>query len=91
MGNFRLYYWILGVPPTRQGGPWWAMDFESEIERAAFLRDVRDLLYAYSRTTTERPLGSARHAITPPKGAIVLKRESIDGGCWKTDISDGGL
>lgn len=44
----RVYFWFLGVPKDRLGGPWWYKDLISLIEADEFLADARASLFAYA-------------------------------------------
>lgn len=67
---YRIYYWFLGTPADRPGGPWWYRDFSSLRQRIEFLEALKPRLHAYALTNESIPL--ALDSIRPPLGQIVF-------------------
>lgn len=67
---YRIYYWFLGTPADRPGGPWWYRDFSSLWQRIEFLEALKPRLHAYALTNESEP--QAIDSISPPWGQIVF-------------------
>jgi hypothetical protein len=65
-----LYFWFIGVPEDRPGGPWWVRDFRSSDERARFFSAMFPFVHAYCETMGHEVWDPQN--IKPPQGARIV-------------------
>jgi len=73
----RIYFWFMGAPEDRLGGPWWYKDLLSSSEAKQFLEDMKPFLMAYA-TSLEPFVDHDPMEIRPPKHTRIFRRRMAE-------------
>lgn len=71
MDTYRVYYWFLGAPEERRGGPWWYHDFDNDASRQCFIDEMK-LQCHKMKIITGKKSSLPTHTlfdVKPPEGA----------------------